>query len=137
MPGNALHFRDLVRVSAYTEELKRLRDCGDDAQIDRAFNVACRQIWGYSLEDFDDANLSPKDLAWLDRMTWKRACKFAVENGYDLFDYGTSEVVTDWWGFTWMILAEKRGLLTPEGRSRTWRRRDAHVIPFPERREGK
>jgi hypothetical protein len=23
-------------------------------------------------------------------------------------------MLTDWWGYCWMILAEKRGLLTPE-----------------------
>jgi hypothetical protein len=137
MPGNALQFRDLVRISAYTDGLKRVRDCGDDELIDRTFNAACREIWGYTLDDFDDGSLSSKDRAWLDRMTWKRACKFAVENGYDLFDYSTGQVVTEWWGFTWMILAEKRGLLTPEGRSRTWRRHDGRVIPFPDQRDGK
>ena len=26
-------------------------------------------------------------------------------------------MLTDWWGFCWMILAEKRGLLTPENRA--------------------
>jgi hypothetical protein len=26
-------------------------------------------------------------------------------------------MLTDWWGYCWMILAEKRGLLTPENRS--------------------
>src|SRR6266700_3134376 len=26
-------------------------------------------------------------------------------------------VLTDWWGFCWMILAEKRRLLTPENRA--------------------
>jgi hypothetical protein len=26
-------------------------------------------------------------------------------------------MLTDWWGYCWMILAEKRGLLTPENRA--------------------
>ena len=26
-------------------------------------------------------------------------------------------MLTDWWGFCWMILAEKRGLLTAENRA--------------------
>jgi hypothetical protein len=28
--------------------------------------------------------------------------------------------VADWWGFTWMILAEARGVLTPEKRAAAW-----------------
>jgi hypothetical protein len=78
-----------------------------------------------SVEDFDDDSLSAKDHAFLDRLTWKRACKFAVENGYDLFDYETGH--TDWWGFAWIILAKKRGLLTPEGRAAVWRRYEARL----------
>ena len=26
-------------------------------------------------------------------------------------------MLTDWWGYRWMILAEERGLLTPENRA--------------------
>ena len=26
-------------------------------------------------------------------------------------------MLSDWWGYCWMILAEKRGLLTPENRA--------------------
>jgi hypothetical protein len=26
-------------------------------------------------------------------------------------------MLTDWWGYCWMILAEKRGLLTPDNRA--------------------
>ena len=132
MPENAIDFKEVVRLAAYTGRLRALRDCGDDDAIDRAFNAVCREIWGYTLEDFDDDSLSAKDHALLDRMTSKRALKFAAENGYDLTDTSTGEVVTDWWGFTWMILAEKRGLLTPEGRAATWRRNDVRctVLKF-------
>jgi hypothetical protein len=28
--------------------------------------------------------------------------------------------VADWWGVTWMILAEARGVLTPEKRAAAW-----------------
>jgi hypothetical protein len=40
---------------------------------------------------------------------------FAAEQGYDLVD--DDGMLTDWWGYCWMILAEKRGLLTPENRA--------------------
>jgi hypothetical protein len=30
--------------------------------------------------------------------------------------------VSDWWGFTWMIFAEARGLLTPENQAAAWRK---------------
>jgi hypothetical protein len=128
MLANTTGCRDLVQIAPFTAELRRLRDCGDDDRIDRAFNAACRQIWGYTLDDFDDESLSAKDHTWLDRLTCKRARDFAIENGYDLIDPGTGDIVTDWWGFTWMMLAEKRGLLTPEGRAAAWRRYDAKLM---------
>jgi len=62
-----------------------VRRCDDDDRIDRAFNAVCRQIWGYTLET-STTTACRKDHALLDRMTWKRACKFALENGYDLVD---------------------------------------------------
>ena len=40
---------------------------------------------------------------------------FAAEQGYDLVD--DQGMLTDWWGYCWMILAEKRGLLTAENRA--------------------
>jgi hypothetical protein len=63
----------LLRIAAYPEALKRLKDCGDDERIDRAFHAVCREIWGYTLEDFDDDSLSAKNHPFLDRMSWKRA----------------------------------------------------------------
>src|SRR4051812_12750972 len=127
MPLNSHEPGALLRIAAYTVGLKRLSDCGDDERIDRAFHAVCREVWGYTLEDFDDESLSARDHAFLDRLTCKRACAFAVTNGYDLFDYATGEIVTDWWGFTWMILAEKRGLLTPQARAAAWRRYGARL----------
>ncbi len=113
---------EIIRLSEYTGELKRLGQCNDDDRIDRAFSAACKRIWGYTLDDFDDESLSPKDHVFLDRLTWRRAQKFAAANGYELIDAATGEPVPDWWGFAWMIMAEKRGLLTPEGRAAAWRR---------------
>jgi hypothetical protein len=128
MGVNTVACRELIQIASYTADLQGLRDCGDDDRIDRAFNAACRQIWGYTLDDFDDESLSAKDHAWLDRLTWTRARDFAVENGYDLMDPRTGHIVTDWWGFTWMMLAEKRGLLSAEGRAAAWRRYDAKLM---------
>jgi len=35
---------------------------------------------------------------------------------------------SDWWGFTWMILAEVRGLLTPENRAAAWAKYDEKMM---------
>jgi hypothetical protein len=43
-----------------------------------------------------------------------------LEQGYDLKDCIHGGCVADWWGFTWMILAEARGVLTPEKRAAAW-----------------
>jgi hypothetical protein len=40
-------------------------------------------------------------------------------------------MVPDWWGFAWMILAEKRGLLTPEARAAAWQRYEARLRGDP------
>jgi hypothetical protein len=127
MYADSVTYREAVKLSEHTEELARLRACDDDDRIDMAFNAVCQRIWGYTLDDFDDASLSAKDHAFLDRLTWKRAAAFALEHGYDLVDHATGDMVPDWWGFAWMILAEQRGLLTPEEREATWRRYAARL----------
>jgi hypothetical protein len=127
MRANSVDCREIVRLAEHTDELARLRECGDDDRIDQAFNAVCKRIWGYTLDDFDDESLSAKDHAFLDRLTWKRAAAFALEHGYDLVDPATGDMVPDWWGFAWMILAEQRGMLTPEGREATWRRYAARL----------
>jgi hypothetical protein len=127
MRANSAIHRDVVKLSEHTGELARLRECDDDDRIDQAFNAVCKRIWGYTLDDFDDESLSTKDHAFLDRLTWKRAAAFALEHGYDLVDHATGDMVPDWWGFAWMILAEQRGLLTPKGREATWRRYAARL----------
>jgi hypothetical protein len=127
MCAESVDYEGIVRLSEHTAELERLRQCDDDDRIDRAFNAICKKIWGYTLDDFDDESLSEKDHAFLDRLTWKRAAAFALAHGYDLVDHATGNMVPDWWGFAWMILAEARGLLTPEGREATWRRYAARL----------
>ncbi len=127
MVADSVSYGDVIRLSEHTGELARLRRCDDDDRIDRAFNAACKRIWGYTLDDFDDESLSPKDHAFLDGLTWKRAAAFALQHGYDLIDRATGDMVPDWWGFAWMILAEERGLLTPEAREAAWRRYAARL----------
>lgn len=131
MRANSVRCREILRLFDYTGELAQLGHCNDDDRIDRAFSAVCKHIWGYTLDDFDDESLSPKDHAFLDRLTWKRAQKFATDNGYDLVDPATGSMVPDWWGFAWMILAEKRGLLTPEGRAAAWRRYEMRLREEP------
>jgi hypothetical protein len=58
--------------------------------------------------------LSPGDHAWLDQLTRECALEFVADQGYDLKGYVHGGFVADWWGFTWMILAEARGVLTPD-----------------------
>ena len=129
MAGAATDYVHLTRICEYARELHRLhRQAADDGAIDREFNAVCRAIWGYTLDDFDDDCFSPRDHAWLDGLTKERACRFATRRGYDLADYIHGGCVNDWWGFAWMILAETRGLLTPEQREATWRRQDAKLL---------
>ena len=110
----------LTRVADFARTLSRLhttaRRCAvDDDQIDRAFNAVCLSIWGYTTDDISDDLFSLDDHAFLDTLDEAHARIFAAEQGYDLVD--DEGMLTDWWGFCWMILAEKRGLLTPENRS--------------------
>jgi len=64
---------------------------------------------------FSDDLLRAEDHVFLDSLDEAHARIFAAEQGYDLVD--DQGMLTDWWGFCWMILAEKRGLLTPENRA--------------------
>jgi hypothetical protein len=118
----------LIRICEYARKLHQLHRHAEDAAIDHEFNAVCRAIWGYTLDDFHDDSLSKQDHAWLDGLTRKRASAFAIQNGYDLADLIHGGIVTDWWGFAWMILAEKRGLLTPEARAAAWRRYDRQLL---------
>ena len=72
-------------------------------------------VWGYTTDDFSDDLFSDEDHAFLDSLDEAHARIFAAEQGYDLVD--DQGMLTDWWGYCWMILAEKRGLLTPENRA--------------------
>jgi hypothetical protein len=128
MAGSAIDYLNLTRICEFTRALHQLHQTGGDEVIDREFNAVCRVIWGYGLDDFTDDDLSPNDHAWLDGLTQERAFDFAARHGYDLKDYVHGGWVSDWWGFTWMILAEARGVLTPENRAAAWRKYDEKLM---------
>ena len=111
----------LTRIADFARTLSRLHSAArlrpvDDDQIDRAFNAVCLSIWGYTTDDISDDLFSVADHDFLDTLDEARARVFAAERGYDLVD--DNGILTDWWGFCWMILAEQRGLLTPENKAR-------------------
>jgi hypothetical protein len=118
----------LIRIGTFTAELELLHLWGTDEEIDREFNSVCRSIWGYTLDDFDDDCLSKEDHAWLDELTARQAYRYSAQKGYDLGDYANGEIVSDWWGFVWMILAEDRGLLTLEQRALAWQKHDERLL---------
>jgi hypothetical protein len=64
----------------------------------------CRAIWGFTLDDFTDDDLSATTPG---STTSPReyAIDFAAEQVYDLRDYVHGGCVAGWWGFTWMIRA--------------------------------
>jgi hypothetical protein len=101
----------LTRIADFARSLSRLhqasrRQLVDDDAIDREF---------YTTDDFSDDLFSVEDHAFLDTLDEAHARIFAAEQGYDLVD--DQGMLTDWWGYCWMILAEKRGLLTPDNRA--------------------
>jgi hypothetical protein len=110
----------LTRIADFARPLSRLHKAArhraiDDDEIDRAFNAVCQSVWGYSTDDISDQLFSAQDHAFLDNLDEAHARIFAAAAGYDLVD--DEGMLTDWWGFCWMILAEKRGLLTAENRA--------------------
>src|SRR3982075_2227999 len=110
----------LTRIADFARSLSRLHQAPrpqpiDDEAIDREFNAVCLSVWGYTTDDFSDELLSAADHAWLDSLDEAHARIFAAGQGYDLVD--DNGMLTDWWGYCWMILAENGGLLTPENRS--------------------
>ncbi len=120
MSNTAFDHFALTRIADFARSLSLLhqasrRQVVDDDAIDREFNAVCLSVWGYTTDDFSDELFSEEDHAWLDALDEAHARIFAAEQGYDLVD--DNGMLTDWWGYCWMILAEKRGLLTPENRA--------------------
>ena len=120
MTNLAIDCANLTRICEFARRLHQLHRVGDDEAIDSEFGAVCRAIWGYTLDDFTDDDLSPEDHVWLDGLTQECAFDFAAQQGYDLRDHVRGGFVADWWGFTWMILAEARGVLTVEKRAAAW-----------------
>jgi hypothetical protein len=120
MSTTAFNSFALTRIADFARSLSRLHRASrrqpiDDDTIDREFNAVCLSVWGYTTEDFSDDLFSDEDHAFLDSLDEAKARIFAAGQGYDLVD--DEGMLTDWWGYCWMILAEKRGLLTPENRA--------------------
>src|SRR5439155_20941552 len=107
----------LTRIADFARSLSRLhqasrRQVVDDDAIDREFNAVCMSVWRYTTDDFSDELFSEEDHAFLDSLDEAHARIFAAGQGYDLVD--DHGMLTYWWGYCWMILAEKRGLLTTD-----------------------
>jgi hypothetical protein len=124
----------LTRIADFARSLSRLhqlarRQVVDDDQIDREFNAVCLSVWGYTTDDLSDDLFSDADHGWLDTLDEAQARIFAAEQGYDLVD--DHGMLTDWWGYCWMILAEKRGLLTPENRAAARARIEEKYLSAP------
>jgi hypothetical protein len=113
------HFA-FTRIADFARSLSRLHQASrhrlvDDDRIDREFNAVCMSVWGYTIDDISDDLFSAEDHVFLDTLDEAQARIFAAGQGYDLVD--DQGMLMDWWGYCWMILAEKRGLLTPENRA--------------------
>src|SRR5271154_1606513 len=76
----------LTRICEFARRLHQLHRVGDDNSIDREFSAVCRAIWGFTLDDFTDDDLSAEDQDWLAELTRECAIDFAAEQGYDLKD---------------------------------------------------
>jgi hypothetical protein len=83
----ATDYAVLTRICEFARRLHQLHRLGNDDAIEGEFNAVCRSIWGYTLDDFTDDDLSAEDHAWLDQLTWECAVEFAAEQGYDLKNY--------------------------------------------------
>ena len=123
-----------TRIADFARSLSRLHRVSrsrlvDDDQLDREFNAVCRSVWGYTTDDISDDLFSDDDHAFLDSLDEAQARIFAAGQGYDLID--DEGMLTDWWGYCWMILAEKRGLLTPENRAAARARIEEKYLAAP------
>jgi hypothetical protein len=78
MANLATDYVDLTRICEFARRLHQLHRLGDDDAIDREFGAACRAIWGFTLDDFTDDDLSAEDHAWLDQLTRECAIGFAA-----------------------------------------------------------
>lgn len=116
------------RLTRLTIRSREKNSAVEDEELDRAFDEACRIIWpGYTLDDLDEDLLSAADQKWFEDLTGAAGQSYALSRGYDLrANPRHSEILIEqWFGFVWMILAEERGLLTPEHKAAYALKREA------------
>ena len=65
MASLATDYTNLTRICEFARRLHQLRRLGGEDAIEREFNAVCRAIWGFTLDDFTDDDLSAEDHAWL------------------------------------------------------------------------
>ena len=75
----ATDYTNLTRIWEFARRLHQLRRLGGEDAVEREFNAVCRAIWGFTLDDFTDDDLSAEDHAWLDQLTQESAVAFAAE----------------------------------------------------------
>lgn len=105
------------RLTRLTIRSREKNSAVEDEELEEAFDDACRNIWpGYTLDNVDEDLLPANDHKWLETLTGAEGQSYALSRGYDLrVNPQHSEILIEqWFGFNWMILAEERGLLTPE-----------------------
>jgi hypothetical protein len=49
---------NLTRIFEFTRRLHQLHRLGGEDAIDHEFSAVCRAIWGFTLDDFTDEDLS-------------------------------------------------------------------------------
>jgi hypothetical protein len=81
MANLATDYINLTRICEFTRRLHQLHRLGGEDAIDHEFSAVCRAIWGFTLDDFTDDDLSAEDHAWLDQLTRECAIDFAAEAG--------------------------------------------------------
>jgi hypothetical protein len=122
--------RDLIRIHDSAGRLTRLNVFNqdrpiDDDQLDDELYAVCKKVWGYTPDDVDESLLSAADTEWFEQLDDFDAADFAEEHGYDLYIEDTDRILHDWGTFAFMILAEARGLLTPENKAAYALKREA------------
>src|SRR5712672_359112 len=98
-----------------TQHLWSIRICEDYMSTIAFDQFALTRIADFARSLSRLHQASRRQLVDADALDEAQARILAAEQGYDLVD--DQGMLTDWWGYCWMILAEKRGLLTPENRA--------------------
>ena len=109
----------LTRICEFARRLHQLQRVGDDEAIEREFNAVCRVIWGYTLDDFTDDDLSVEDHLWLDGLTRECALDFAAQQA-TLKDYIHGGFIVSTCLASARIIHVKPHQSAPETRAATW-----------------